>query len=150
MIVNLHDVTNLGLCNKYRLVTQKQVQDAYLVDLPDLKPLLCTSRYLMDKVTGQFYAVYGNSYQHMCTVPRLLHTWEPGQLMDELAATRCTFGYVGPTGPAPATQPNQSSPTKPTSTANSEEWILDLTTQKPPPRTIPYHPPLFNLDRPTG
>ena len=48
--------------------------DAYLVELPDLKSLLCTSRYLMDEVTGQFYAIYGNSYQHMCTIPRLFHT----------------------------------------------------------------------------
>ena len=34
--------------------------NAYLVELPDLKSLLCTSRYLMDEVTGQFYAVFGN------------------------------------------------------------------------------------------
>ena len=27
--------------------------------------------------------------------------------------------------------------------------IPDLTIQKPPPRTIPYHQPSFNLDRPT-
>ena len=58
-------------------------QNAYLVGLPDLKSLLHTSRYLMDEVTGQFYAIYGNSYQHMCTIPRLFHTWEPGQLIDE-------------------------------------------------------------------
>ena len=57
----------------------------------------------MDEITGQFYAVYGNSYQCMCTIPRLLHTWEPGQLIDELAATRHCFGYMGPTGPTPAT-----------------------------------------------
>ena len=36
--------------------------NAYLVEVPDLKSLLCTSRYLMDEVTGQFYAIYGNSY----------------------------------------------------------------------------------------
>ena len=107
------------------------------------------SRYLMDKVTGQFYAVYRNSYQHMCTIPRLLHTWEPGQLMDETAATRCTFGYMGPTGPAPAPQPNQPLPARPASTVNNEEQIPDLATQKPPPRTVLYHPPSFNLDRPT-
>ena len=68
--------------------------NAYLVELPDLKSLPCTSRYLMDEITGQFYAVYGNSYQCKCTVPRLLHTWEPGQLIDKLAATRCSFGYM--------------------------------------------------------
>ena len=71
------------------------------------------------------------------------------QLIDELAATRCTFGYMGPTGPAPAAQPNQPSPAGPVSTANNEEMIPYLTTQKPPPRTVPYHQPSFNLDRPT-
>ena len=121
--------------------------NAYLV--PDLKPLLCTSRYLIDEVTGQFYAIYGNSYKCMCTTPRLFHTWEPGQLIDELAATRQAFNYMGLTGPAPAPQPNQPPPAVPVSTANNEEMIPDLTTQKPPPRTVPYHQPSFNLDRPT-
>ena len=36
--------------------------NAYLMELPDLKSLLHTSRYLMDEITGQFYAVFGNSY----------------------------------------------------------------------------------------
>ena len=123
--------------------------NAYLVKLPDLKSLLHTSRYLMDEVTGQFYAVFGNSYQCMCTIPRLLHTWEPGQLIDKLAATRPAFSYMGPTGPAPATQAKQPHPTGPVSTAYDEDTIPDLTTQKPPPRTVPYQPPSFNLDRPT-
>ena len=39
--------------------------NAYLVELPDLKSLLHTSRYLMDEVTGQFYVIYGNSYVFM-------------------------------------------------------------------------------------
>ena len=81
--------------------------NAYLVELQDLKSLLHTSRYLMYEVTGQFYAIYGNSYQCMCTIPRLLHTWEPGQLIDELAATRCTFSYMGPIGSTPAPQAKQ-------------------------------------------
>ena len=123
--------------------------NAYLMELPDLKSLLCTSRYLMDEVTGQFYAVFGNSYQHMCTIPRLLHTWEPGQLIDELAATRCAFACMGPTGPAPATRTSQPHLADPVSTAYNEDIIPDLTTQKPPTRTVPYQPPLFNLDRPT-
>ena len=103
----------------------------------------------MDEVTGQFYAIYGNSYQHMCTIPRLFHTWEPGQLIDELAATRCAFSYVGPTGPTPAPQPNQPCPAGLVSTAYNEDTIPDLTTQKPPPRAVSYQPPFFNLDRPT-
>ena len=123
--------------------------NAYLVELPDLKSLLHTSRYLMDEVTDLFYAVFGNSYQCMCTIPRLTHTWETGQLIDELAAARCTFGCMGPTGPAPATQINQPSLADPVSTAYTEDLIPDLTTQKPPPRTVPYQPPSFNLDRPT-
>ena len=111
--------------------------NAYLMELPDLKSLLHTSRYLMDEVTGQFYAIYGNNYQCMCTIPRLFHTWEPGQLIDELAATRCTFGYMGLTGSAPAPQPNQPPPEDPVSTAYNKDMIPDLTTQKPPPRTVP-------------
>ena len=103
----------------------------------------------MDEITGQFYAVYRNSYQCMCTIPRLLHTWEPGQLIDELAATRHAFSYIELTEPTPAPQPNQPLQAEPVSTANNEEKIPNLTTQKPQPRTIPYHQPSFNLDRPT-
>ena len=66
-IHNLHNKT-------FHPVLLENGHNAYLVDLSDLKPLLRTSRYLMDETTGQFYAVYGNSYQHMCTIPRLLHT----------------------------------------------------------------------------
>ena len=95
--------------------------NAYLVELPDLKSLLCTSRYLIDEVTGQFYVIYGNSYQHISTIPRLFHTWEPGQLIDELAATRHAFGYMELTGPAPAPQPKKPPPTGPVSTAYNED-----------------------------
>ena len=115
--------------------------NAYLVELPDLKSLLCTSKYLMDEVTGQFYAVFGNSYQCMCTTPRLIHSWEPGQLIDELAATRCAFGCMGPTGPVPATQISQPHLADPVSTAYTDDIIPDLTTQTPPPRAVPYQPP---------
>ena len=48
--------------------------NAYLMELPGLKSLLRTSRYLMDEVTGQFYAVFGNSCLCICTIPRLTHT----------------------------------------------------------------------------
>ena len=54
-----------------------------------------------------------------------------------------------PTGPAPATQASQPHPADPVSTAYNEDIIPNLTTQKPPPRTVPYQPPSFNLDRPT-
>ena len=122
--------------------------NAYLVELPDLKSLLCTSRYLMDEVTSQFYAIYGSSYQCMCAIPRLLLTWEPGQQIDELAATRHAFGYLGLTGPAPATQAKTPHPAGQVSTPYNEDMIPDLATQKPSPRTVPYQPPSFNLNRP--
>ena len=77
----------------------------------------------MDEVTGQFYAIYGNSYQCMCTIPRLFHTWEPGQLIDKLAATKHGFVYMGLTGPTPAPQPNQPPPADPVSTAYNEDTI---------------------------
>ena len=80
---------------------------------------------------------------------RLFHTWEPGQLIDVLAAPRRAFGCMGLTGPVPAAQISQPHLANPVSTAYTEDIIPDLTTQKPPPRTVPYQPPLFNLDRPT-
>ena len=46
-------------------------------------------------------------------------------------------------------QPKQPSPAGLVSTAYNGDMIPDLTTQKPPPRTVPYKPPSFNLDRPT-
>ena len=85
----------------------------------------------------------------MCTIPRLTHTWETGQLTDELAATRCTFGCMGPTRPAPATQISQPHLADPVGTDYTEDLTPDLTTQKSPCRTVPYQLPSFNLDRPT-
>ena len=45
--------------------------NAYLLELPGLKDMLHTSRLLMDEMSGQFYAVYGNTYQCMSTKPML-------------------------------------------------------------------------------
>ena len=69
--------------------------------------------------------------------------------MDEFAARRHAFGCMRPTGPAPATQISQPHLADPVSTAYTEDIIPDLTTQKPPPRTVPYQPPSINLDRST-
>ena len=128
---HIHDIRDKTL----QIGIMENGHNAYLVELPDLKSLLRSSRYLMDEVTGQFYAVFGNSYQCMCTIPRLLHTWEPGKLIDELAATRCAFGCMGPTEPTPAMQISQPHLADPVSTAYNEEIIPDLTTQEPLPRT---------------
>ena len=56
--------------------------NAYLLELPGLKYMLHTSRFLMDEMSGQFYAVYGNTYQYMSTKPMLEQTWGTGELID--------------------------------------------------------------------
>ena len=45
--------------------------NAYLLELPALENMLNTRKFLMDEISGQFYAVYGNSYQRMSTKPML-------------------------------------------------------------------------------
>ena len=45
--------------------------NAYLLELLALENMLNTRKFLMDGMSGQFYAVYGNSYQHMSMKPML-------------------------------------------------------------------------------
>ena len=45
-------------------------------------------------MSGQFYAVYGNSYQQMSTKPMLKQAWATGELIDQLATMRQAFGYA--------------------------------------------------------
>ena len=45
--------------------------NAYLLELLALENMLNTHKFLMDEMSGQFYAVYGNSYQRMSTKPML-------------------------------------------------------------------------------
>ena len=45
--------------------------NAYLLELPALENMLNTRKFLMDEMSGQFYAVYGNGYQRMSTKPML-------------------------------------------------------------------------------
>ena len=66
--------------------------NAYLLELPALENMLNTRKFLMDEMSGQFYAVYGNSYQRMSMKPMLRQAWATGDLIDELAATRQAFG----------------------------------------------------------
>ena len=86
--------------------------NAYLLELPALEKMLNTCKFLMDKMSGQFYAVYGNSYQRMSMKPRLQQTWATGDLIDELATTRQAFRYTGLARPTPplaaGTQPTPS------------------------------------------
>ena len=61
--------------------------NAYLLELPVLENMLDTRKFLMDEMSGQFYAVYGNSYQRMSTKPMLRQAWATGEFIDKLAAT---------------------------------------------------------------
>ena len=86
--------------------------NAYLLELPALENMLNTRKFLMDEMSGQFYAVYGNSYQRMSTKPMLQQAWATGDLINELAVTRQAFGYTGLAGSTPPlateTQPTAS------------------------------------------
>ena len=117
--------------------------NAYLLELPALENMLNTRKFLMDEMSGQFYAVYGNSYQKMSTKPMLQQAWATGELIDELAATRQAFGYTGLAGSTPplatGTQP----------TASTSQQPDDLLPRQPAPKTVQYQPPSFRLTRPT-
>ena len=117
--------------------------NAYLLELPDLEKMLNTQKFLMDEMSGQFYAVYGNSYQQMSTKPMLQQAWATGELIDELAATRQAFGY---TGLARSTPPLATG-TQPT--ASTSRQPDDLLPRQPAPKTVQYQPPSFKLTRPT-
>ena len=96
----------------------------------------------MDEMSGQFYTVYGNSYQQMSTKPMLKQTWATGELIDQLAVTRQAFGYAGLAGSTPplvtGTQPTTSTSCQPD----------DLLPKQPAPKTVQYQPPSFKLTRP--
>ena len=117
--------------------------NAYLLELPALEKMLNMWKFLMDEMSGQFYAVYGNSYQQMSTKPMLQQAWATGELIDELATTRQAFGYTGLAGSTPplamGTQPTASTSCQPD----------DLLPRQPAPKTVQYQPPSFKLTRPT-
>ena len=116
--------------------------NAYLLELPALENMLNTRKFLMDEMSGQFYAVYGNSYQRMSTKPMLQQAWATGELIDELAATRQAFGYTGLAG---STLP-LAMETQPTASTSQPD---DLLPRQLAPRTVQYQPPSFRLTRPT-
>ena len=96
----------------------------------------------MDEMSGQFYAVYGNSYQQMSMKPMLKQAWATGELIDQLAAMRQAFGYTGLAGSTPplatGMQPTASTSCQPD----------DLLPRQPAPKTVQYQPPSFKLTRP--
>ena len=48
---------------------------AYQIELENLEAILETNTFLMDRLTGQFHAVYEDGYRQMATMPKLLHPW---------------------------------------------------------------------------
>ena len=115
--------------------------NAYLLELPALENMLNTRKFLMDEMSGQFYAVYGNSYQRMSTKPMLRQAWATGDLIDELAATRQAFGYTGLTGSTPPLAMGMQP------TASTSRQPDDLLPRQPAPKTVQYRPPSFKLTR---
>ena len=109
--------------------------------LPALEKMLNTRKFLMDEMSGQFYAVYGNSYQRMSTKPMLQQAWATGELIDELATTRQAFGY---TGLARSTPPLAMGMQPTASTSRQPD---DLLPRQPAPKTVQYQPPSFKLTR---
>ena len=55
----IHDIRNKVFHAGYL----ENGNNAYLLELPGLEKMLHTRKFLMDKMSGQFYAVYGESYQ---------------------------------------------------------------------------------------
>ena len=116
--------------------------NAYLLELLALEKMLNMQKFLMDEMSGQFYTVYGNSYQWMSMKPMLKQAWATGELIDELATRRQAFGYTGLAGSTPplaaGVQP----------TASTSHQPDDLLPRQPAPKTVQYQPPSFKLTRP--
>ena len=97
---HIHDIPNKVFCAGYL----ENGNDVDLLHLPKLQDMLHTSRFLMDETSGQFYTVYGNTYQRMSTKPMLKEKWDEGELIDQLAAMRQAFGYAELSGSTPHLQ----------------------------------------------
>ena len=117
--------------------------NAYLLELLALEKMLNMWKFLMDEMSGQFYAVYGNSYQQMSRKPMLQQAWATGELIDKLATTRQAFGYIGLAGSTPPLAMGMQP------TASTLHQPDDLLPRQPAPKTVQYQPPSFKLIRPT-
>ena len=95
----------------------------------------------MDEMSGQFYAVYGNSYQQMSTKPMLKQAWATREL-NQLAVMRQAFWYTRLTGSTPPLATGTQS------TSSTSRQPDDLLPKQPAPKTVQYQPPSFKLIRP--
>ena len=115
--------------------------NAYLLELPALEKMLNMQKFLMDEMSGQFYAVYGNSYQRMSMKPMLQQAWATGELINELATTRQAFGYTRLAGSMPPLAAGMQP------TASTSRQPDDLLPRQPALKTVQYQPPSFKLTR---
>ena len=118
--------------------------NAYFLELPALEKMLNTRKFLMDEMSGQFYAVYGNSYQRLSTKLMLKQAWSTRELIDQLAAIRQAFGYARL---ARATPPLATGAQP---TASTSQQPDDLLPKQPAPKIVQYQAPSFKLTRPTA
>ena len=135
----IHQIDN----NIFHVGFLENGSNAYLLELPTLEKMLNTRKFLMDEMSGQFYAVYGNSYQRMSMKPMLKQAWATRELINELAATRQAFGYTR-LARSTCTLATGMQPTASTSCQPD-----DLLPRQPAPKTLQYQPPSFKLTRPT-
>ena len=96
----------------------------------------------MDEMSGQFYAVYGNSYQLMSMKVMLKQAWATGELIEQLAMMRQDFGYAGLAGSTPPLATGTQH------TASTSRQPDDLLPEQPAPKTVQYQPISFKLTRP--
>ena len=129
---------------------------AYQIQLENLEPVLETSKYLIDRLTGQFHTVYNDGYKQMATTPMIWSNWKEGQLVVKLYKTHALFGLPSADTPAKKPATHQQIPTLLIQRSHShlqqaaqeDEAVPDLTNQPPPPRSIEYLEPTFSLERP--
>ena len=96
----------------------------------------------MDEMSGQFYTVYGNSYQRMSMKPMLKQAWATGELINQLATMRQAFGYARLARSTPPLATGMQP------TAGTSHQLDDLLPKRPTPKTVQYQPPSFKLTRP--
>ena len=129
---------------------------AYQIQLENLEPVLETSTYLIDRLTGQLHAVYNDGYRQMATTPMIWSTWQEGQLVAKLNETHTHFGLPPTNTPVKKPAVCQQVPAAIVERSQShfqqaapeDVAVPELTNQSPHPRTVEYLEPSFSLQRP--
>ena len=117
---------------------------AYQIQLKNLEPVLETSTYFIDRLIGQFHAVYNDGYHQMATTLMIWSTWQEGQLVAELNETHTHFGLPPTNTPVKKPAVSQQVPTAVIQRSQShfqqaapeDIAVPELTNQPPHPRTV--------------